>query len=285
MESKKELTDDIGKWSEIKLDIIQGYASLFQQILSKKFTTIYIDAFAGYGVHKSKESGVEIEGSPLRALKVNPQFMEYHFIDKDADKVDHLEALINPSDYDNVRFYTGDCNLVLKKQILPKITFESFKKAFCVLDPYGMTLDWDTVLACGKTRATDILINFPIMDMNRNALRANRETVTEFNEEKMNSFWGNDSWKKIAYPETQYELFGEDSPTKIKGTVDRILNEYLRRLKEEAGFQCTLKPLPMKNSKGAVVYYLIFAANHRKACDAMRYFFRKYGGDEYGSKI
>jgi len=53
--------DEIGYWSEIKLDIIREYAAAYTRILSSqsspKFYHIYIDAFAGAGTHISKSTG------------------------------------------------------------------------------------------------------------------------------------------------------------------------------------------------------------------------------------
>ncbi len=50
--------DEIGYWSEIKLDIIKDYAAAYSRILSSQknpnFYHIYIDAFAGAGKHISK---------------------------------------------------------------------------------------------------------------------------------------------------------------------------------------------------------------------------------------
>ena len=66
--------DEIGNWSEVKLDIINEYASAYSRILSAQtkltFYHIYIDAFAGAGLHISKETGELIQGSPLNALQV-----------------------------------------------------------------------------------------------------------------------------------------------------------------------------------------------------------------------
>jgi hypothetical protein len=50
--------DEIGLWSEIKLDILKEYASAYSTILAAQkqpaLQHIYIDAFAGAGVHRSK---------------------------------------------------------------------------------------------------------------------------------------------------------------------------------------------------------------------------------------
>ena len=84
--------DEIGYWSEIKLDIIKEHAAAYSRILSSqsspRFYHVYIDAFAGAGKHKSKTTGDFVLGSPANALLVRPPFREYHFIDLDEQKVE-----------------------------------------------------------------------------------------------------------------------------------------------------------------------------------------------------
>jgi hypothetical protein len=48
------LFDQIGNWSEINLEIIRKYAAAYSTILSKQrgLHHVYIDAFAGPGVHR-----------------------------------------------------------------------------------------------------------------------------------------------------------------------------------------------------------------------------------------
>ncbi len=49
--------DEIGYWSEIKLDILKDYAREYNKIIcKKKLQPIYIDGFAGAGRHKAKAS-------------------------------------------------------------------------------------------------------------------------------------------------------------------------------------------------------------------------------------
>jgi len=56
--------DEIGNWTEVKLDIVRGYASEYSKILAKqqkpRLDHVYIDAFAGAGVHVRKTD----EGTP-----------------------------------------------------------------------------------------------------------------------------------------------------------------------------------------------------------------------------
>jgi len=53
--------DEIGYWSEIKLEIIQKYAAAYSRIMTARTKPslhhIYVDVFAGAGVHMSRTSG------------------------------------------------------------------------------------------------------------------------------------------------------------------------------------------------------------------------------------
>ena len=95
--------DEIGIWSEVKLAIIREYASAYAKILDAtrresipSLKWLYIDAFAGPGVHLSKTSGGIVYGSPLIALKTTPPFSEYHFIDADAARAEQLRTISGP---------------------------------------------------------------------------------------------------------------------------------------------------------------------------------------------
>jgi three-Cys-motif partner protein len=81
--------DEIGYWTEVKLDIVKEYAKAYTTILSKKqFSFAYIDGFAGSGVHLVRDTQEYVPGSPLNALRIDPPFSEYFLIDLDGDKVE-----------------------------------------------------------------------------------------------------------------------------------------------------------------------------------------------------
>jgi three-Cys-motif partner protein len=70
--------DEIGYWSELKLEIVEKYGSAYTTAFAgrkgKALKKYYIDAFSGGGIHVSKRTRGQIEGSPARALKVSPPF-------------------------------------------------------------------------------------------------------------------------------------------------------------------------------------------------------------------
>ena len=126
--------DEIGFWSEIKLDILRKYTDAYSKIVkSNNLGTLYVDAFAGSGKHVSRQTGEFVMGSPARALEVKPPFDEYHFVDMDAAKVKSLELIAH--DHPNVTIHHGDCNRVLLENVFPRARYDDFRRAMCLLDP------------------------------------------------------------------------------------------------------------------------------------------------------
>jgi three-Cys-motif partner protein len=263
--------DQIGYWSEIKLDIVRDYAQEYSRILAKQegLYHIYIDGFAGSGVHLSKQTGDFIPGSPLNAMFIRPPFREYHLVDIDSNKASHLRSLIPPGV--NASVYEGDCSRVLLDTIFPRARYEDFRRALCLLDPYGLQLSWEVIRTAGKMRSVEIFLNFPLMDMNRNVFWRQPEAVSSQQAARMSTFWGDDSWRKAAYT-TEGNLFGWEE----RQEQEQVVGAFQERLKTVAGFQFVPQPIPMRNSRGAVVYYLFFASQNRVGEKIVQYIFSKY---------
>ena len=171
-ESRRLKFDEIGYWSEIKLDIVKDYASAYWRILAAqrnpRLHHMYIDAFAGAGVHVSKTTGEYIRGSPINALLLHPSFREYHLIDIDRQKVALLRDLVK--NRKEVHIHEGDCNRILLEKIFPNVRWEQYRRGLCLLDPYGLQLNWKVIEIAGKMRSIDMFLNFPVADINRNVL-------------------------------------------------------------------------------------------------------------------
>ena len=270
--------DTIGDWSQIKVEILKKYAAAYSTILSAQTRAslfhVYIDAFAGAGQHVSKATQEFVPGSPLNALAVQPPFREYHLIGIAAEKIENLRELIGPRK--DVFIYQGDCNEILLRDIFPRVQYTQYRRGLCVLDPYGLHLDWNVISTAGHMKSLDVFLNFPVQDMNRNVFWHNPQGVDESQIRRMNLFWGDESWRNIVY-QTKWNLFGipEKEPNEV------IAEAFRKRLKEVAGFDRVPEPLPMKNSKGAIIYYLFFASPNKTAEKIAREIFAKYR--EHGS--
>ena len=231
---------------------------------------VYIDAFAGAGVHISKATGEYVPGSPINALLVKPPFREYHLIDIDRQKVALLRDLVK--ERKDVHIHEGDCNRILLEQVFPNVKWEQYRRGLCLLDPYGLQLDWKVIETAGKMRTIDMFLNFPVADMNRNVLWRHPEGVDAADLKRMNEFWGDESWREIAYT-TKLNLFSY--PEKEENAV--VAEGFRQRLLKVAHFKHVVKPLPMRNTKGAIVYCLFFASQKLAAEDIIVDIFRKYG--------
>ena len=117
-----------------------------------------------------------------------------------------------------------------------------------------------------------IFLNFMIMDINMNVLRHNPEKVNSRQIERMNRFWGDGSWRDVAYDKTG-NLFGWDE--KVPGN-EPLVRAYRQRLRDVAGFKHVPEPIPMRNTKGATVYYLFFASPNATGSKIVEYIFNKY---------
>lgn len=271
MESSKDL-DVVGIWTEIKLEIIHEYAKAYAKIVGRYFNFAYIDGFAGAGTHISKTTGKEISGSPQVALSVTPNFSHYHFVDLDEKRVAYLQGLAK--DRKNVSVYQGDCNSELIEKVFPQCRYEDYRRALCLLDPYNLNPHWDVVKTAGKMKTIDLFLNFMIMDANMNILWKNPNRVSPDQAERMTKFWGDDSWRTTAYRKDT-GLF-EEMEEKVSNSNEAIVSAYKKRLSDIAGFKCVPDPLPMKNSKGAIVYYLFFASPDETGAKIAKSIFKKY---------
>jgi three-Cys-motif partner protein len=266
-------TEIIGYWSEVKLDIVRRYATEYSKIITAQDYIrrhIYVDAFAGSGQHISRRTGEFVSGSPLNALLVQPPFPEIHLIDLDGTKADQLRKVVR--ERTDVFIHTGDANDVLLKHVFPRCRYEEFHRALCLLDPYALSVDWKVIETAGKMRSIEIFYNFMIMDANMNVLWRNPDRVARDQLIRMDKVWGDRTWRQAAY-RSEPGLFGD---IEAKAENEAVAEAFRGRLKKIAGFQYVPVPMPMRNIRGAVVYYLFFASPNKTGAHIVGYIFDKY---------
>ena len=113
--------DAVGRWSEVKLEIVRKYAQAYTTILTNSsfpLAPIYVDGFAGAGQHESRRTGSIIDGSPKQALETKPPFSRLHFVDIDPERVNALRAMTVGRD--EAKVWEGDCNQILMEKVFPK---------------------------------------------------------------------------------------------------------------------------------------------------------------------
>ena len=109
-----------------------------------------------------------------------------------------------------------------------------------------------------KAKTVEIILNFPVMAINRGVLRRRPDMVSNAAKERLNRFWGTQDWLQDFYEEEE-TLFG---PVSVKKELSgkELGSVYKKRL-EELFPHCT-NPIVMTNSKNAPLYCLIFAGHN-----------------------
>jgi three-Cys-motif partner protein len=265
--------DEIGIWSEVKLEIIRKYAAAYSTVLTRQRGIqrhLYIDAFAGAGTHVSRRTGEMVPGSPRNALLVQPPFAEYHFIDMDGTRAEELRRIGkgNP----RVFVHEGDCNELLLDRVFPRCRYQERHRALCLLDPYALNLEWRVLQAAGEAGSIEVFYNFMIMDANRNVLWRNPARVRNDQSARMDSAWGDHTWREVLYTRSP-GLFGE---IEEKAENDVVAEALRHRLEKVAGFKYVPRPIPMKDSAGRVFYYLFFASPNKTGARIVGEIFDKH---------
>jgi three-Cys-motif partner protein len=163
------------------------------------------------------------------------------------------------ADKKNVQVFGGDSSSILLSEVFPNIRYESYRRALCILDPYGLHLNWTVIAEAAKLRSIEIFLNFLVLDMNRNVLWRTEDASGE-SVARMNAFWGDESWRNVAWS-SEGNLFD----IKEKQTNEVIAEAFRERSRTVAGFKHVPEPAPMRNSKSAILYYLFFAAQQPAA--------------------
>src|SRR6266480_4975105 len=209
--------DQIGRWSLEKLELLRKYLSAYIKIVSKQTWCSgyeYIDAFAGTGRPKSREEQHYVDGSPRIALGLNPPFTTYWFVEQSIWRADKLSSLQKEFSDRNINICLGDCNQIIKETILPTLGYQMRKRAIAFLDPFGMQLVWKTMELVAKSKTIEIMLNFPVMAINRAVLRKRDDLISETQRKRLNEFWGTDDWTMELYQEEE-TLFGKERVKKL----------------------------------------------------------------------
>ena len=128
------------------------------------------------------------------------------------------------------------------------------------MDPYGLDIEWTTIESIGKARTMDVFLNFPLMDINRNAALKTLEASNPKEGLRLTKIWGDDSWKHLVYVE-QTDMFSPSILIKRDEGNEILKRGFQKRLKQVAGFSFVPEPILMKNKVGGHLYFLFFASH------------------------
>lgn len=261
-----------GPWTLEKLDILESYLAAYTTALHDKFELYYIDAFAGSGSCRFKHKAPTLpfgmdsdavqsfyDGSVRIALKTNPPFNRYIFIETNQECRNQLEKTFTefPQLSDRIALFSGDAN-----KILLNISRIQWRKRRCrgvvFLDPYSMEVSWKTLEAIAATQAMDLWFLFPIGAVNRLLERSGN--ISDSWKNKLNDVFGCRDWQKRFYTSDSPQMSLIEHHHKITKTanIDTIKDYILERLSSTfAGV--APNPKLLYNSKNSPIFLFCFA--------------------------
>lgn len=273
-----------GIWTELKLDAVSYYCMFFNKVLLNQphpdnpFKRWYFDGFAGSGTRQEdvQVGGLfdgraldvetrELEGSALRALRVDPPFDYLAFIEGHAGRFSALEEIKAKHPHRNIECIKGDANSKLATIFSsPPWSLQRAGKVshrgLCFLDPYGMNVDWRTLEILASTRAVDVWYLFPLDAVVRQ-LAGDLDRVDANKQKRLDEIFGTQNWRSDIYRARQTaDLFAEVVETSSRsfdrGQIENYAQERLRTIFCEVS-----EPLPLLNERGRQIFSLFCLSN------------------------
>ncbi len=287
-----------GNWTQEKLERLQKYLRAYMSIFTanpwaRRYTTYYVDAFAGTGSRTSPDSSPAstlslfadqedmkevkrfYDGSAQIALELDPPFKRYVFIESNPQFTEELRKLKARFEDRNVQIVPQDSNRFLQEWCHSMNWQHS--RAVVFLDPYGMAVDWETIEALAATKAIELWVLLPVGQAINRMLTRQRIPDGAW-PVKLTRFFGTDAWKDSFYranqqSQQQLSLLPTDDAqmgfekTATFESIGSFFSERLSTVFEEVAESS----LVLFNSKNVPLYQLFFAAaNPRGAPTAVK---------------
>ncbi len=274
-----------GEWTTRKLDVLAKYLQGYTTVLKKTpFQKLYVDAFAGTGYRDARrdddtnlsqnpllpelaesEPQSLLDGSARIALRTEPPFDGYVFIERSAERCAHLEGLKTefPDFATRIDIRQGDANAEI--QDLCARDWSS-RRAVLFLDPYGMQVEWTTIEAVAGTHAIDLWLLFPL-GIAVNRLLTKSGDIPESWRRRLDRFFGTEDWYETFYTvETTPTLYDDDQERVVKAKPDAIGQYIIERL-DGLFVGVAAEPGVLRNSRNNPLYLLCFAVGNPRGKD------------------
>ncbi len=237
-----------GIWTVEKMDAVEKYLDSFTKVMKNQtfFETIYIDAFAGSGqcIIGSEANNIQIDGSAIRSLKIENKFDNYIFVEDKKNKINSLRevCVTNHSDLlSKIKFINADANDTINKLLDTKVIGKN-KRGVIFLDPFGASVNWETLKKIADTKVLDVWYLFPLSAI----LRFASKDLEKALEDNLDSCLGTTEWRHWYNADNQSVR-----------TIEDVLTFFSKRLKTL--FPLTLNPVILKNSTNSPMFAMYFA--------------------------
>lgn len=281
---------EVGPWAKEKLDALARYLDFYTKVLKNQpWRTVYLDAYAGGGqaivrANGRRESGESgffdqempidaekqelIDGSPRVALGIANPFDRYVFIDPDPNRASELEAL--KQEFASSR--TINALKTTAAEGIDWVTAQAISRrthrGVAFLDPFGAKLDWASIQKLADTGLFEVVVNFAL-SMAIQRMLPNSGEVPEGCAAALDSYFGSRAWFEEVYQQREGRLFATSGVEKRGDYAERLLELYRTRLRSAFGHVST--PRLIRNTRGAPLYYLLWAGPNKKGLEGANY--------------
>lgn len=192
-------------WTILKLSVLAYYIDLYTVIIKSRYEhAFYIDLCAGCGLNYIQETGDIVLGSACiadRIPRADKKFDQLILFEQDGQRAEALKRILPAA-----RIVNADSNTAILANILHEIDNVPRSHFLAFVDPEADEIYWATIETLLKTRG-DILINYMCASIRRiwgNACRGEEKFI-----ERMDRFFGDDSWKSCVQAEDLFTLYLE----------------------------------------------------------------------------
>jgi three-Cys-motif partner protein len=251
-----------GVSTDLKLSLVAGYLHAFTTALRGKFSELwYIDGFAGTGErtvrHAAKKGDLfdpateerieHLRGSAQIAIDVTPPFDRLIFMDINKKHCKALRELRLKYPERQFHVLEGNANEAIQR-VLRNRSWTNVRGVM-FLDPYGMSVNWETLGSIRATEVIDVWYLFSLSGLFRQAAldlgamdRSKHAAITRV--------LGTDEWETAFYRKTErIELFGQIEEERSRVVDVKAMEDFVwSRL--STLFPKVLKPFRLKDDRG-----------------------------------
>lgn len=260
------LVREVGSWTADKLAILRCYLPQFGLACSKQAPRWnFVDAFAGPGINRVKDTGELVRGSPLIGLTAKPAFNKCLFVDLGTAETRALRQRVE-SYGDRAIAEHADVNADLVRLMHTHLD----RRQPCVVffDPEGVDLAWKTVEEVSSFRQgrfkTEVLILLPTHTGFLRMLPTEGDEAVA--EDRLDTMFGTHEWHDIWMRRKRFFITKQQATTKYV----ELYELQLRRL----GYRWTMSRLIRSRGRiGQPQYHLIFATDNEAGYKIMAHCF------------
>ena len=250
----------VHQWSDEKLFYLERYMDIFTTGMKNLWENlVYADFFAGPGKCVEEETGLESDGSPLRALRFG--FSRIYLNDADPEAVAALRQ--RTRDDDRVEITQLDCNEAVEPalEFLIPSGYERRTLGLAFIDPTAYQMSFESIRSLTERGRFDLLITFMTNYPRRFISRPGFGAESDFA-----AFIGREAYRDHV---------------RGRSTIDthNLLVAYREQL-GSIGYGYVDDVTRIANTRGATIYHSVFASRDPRGKD----FFEKISQRTYSGQ-